>query len=1478
MSGAHPPAPAPIQPKPSTIIRPAILVATKNPTKSRQEAVEAFKKSISFRDCTYAPARVSPVSNNKIRVEFETQAQCDDALSKLRSKPDAPVTAEPARKLKPMILLKGISSDMAPEDLVSTLLRQNPQLHTYSDTDVTFRFKRGNNRSTHLYNAVLVANPATWKTIVEMGRVCLDFQKVHAEDFSPFLQCQKCLNFGHVKKHCRTEATRCSHCASDTHLQDVCPTKDTPHPPKCYNCTQHNIKFNNNHPTTHKATSKHSLKEFITYFINSEHNVALVSEPYTGKGIEVGAIRGLEIFQFPSGPDGRVKACILAKTKTAFLGLSQFSTPNLCVVRTLHRHQQVLIASVYIEPRVDEADTLHSLEHLLSNNTNTRCIIGGDLNGWHPLWGSERMNPRGREIIELSLIHNLLVCNVGNTPTFETITHGHVRSSIIDITLVSSLVYDQVTDWKVNLDACPSSQHNAIDYTYTHSHFQNKSQTSQHLNTTTFLYKNNKANWRLFKESILTQFTSSDTLESDIHALDTGQLESLIDTITEYIHTACRDSMPVRSPEAKCKPPWWTEALEAHKREVIHTHHQLHAAKKSNQPVDALARQLHTLKERYATALKAESTAHFKEFCELQTKENVWSLTNRLLRESAPRRPPVTLKVGGRYTTDTAETAKALLDHFYPDDSTDTDVRHDLRAHMKEFPETPEDPPFTEGEILEALKGMHPKRAPGLDGLTSDICLQFFRLFPKFMTDIMNRCLSLQHFPRQWKRAYVKIIPKPNKTDRTDLTGYRPIGLLPVFGKLLEKLFISRVTYVADKAGKLSKKQFGFRPQTNTTAAIHAAIDLIKQAKTDKLLTVAVSLDIKAAFDNAWWPALFHRLRHIGCPRNIYGLILSYTNQRTVMLDHAGCRASKTMSKGCIQGSTCGPHLWNIILDELLEIDLPPGCRLQAFADDVLLVASAKTASELQDNINSALHTITSWGKGVKLSFSPAKTQALAFNAKAKQILITMDSHTIHFQKSIKFLDVVYTVSSMQLSSRRIVRCVWLGVRAHEPRHTTLASSLASTLASTADNSLVAGNKSVSSRHQSVSLMSQCGEEQIAGEYAKHYVTLKQIGKGAYGCVKMAYRRSDRLLAVAKFILKEKVGAAFWSDAPDGRRVPLELSLLMTLSHPNIVSVIDVFENDKYFQMVMEKHGAGMDLFEFIERRPRMDEPLVSYIFRQIGQAVEYLHSLNILHRDIKDENVIIDNKFHVKLIDFGSATFMSKDTLFSTFYGTTEYCSPEVLAGNKYAGPELEMWSMGITLYVLTFFVNPFSDIEDTIQGPLTFPQIVSDDLEQLLRRMLCKEPAARCTVPQLMAHPWIRQPVNLASYNFQEIVDCDRHEANPEMYFSGSLESPRSNSPVSLADPLAKERSMRSEAEAAGRSEKVSKSDARRPAHQLSDNYSLRSSADILDISSKPVSEAALTDISSDATGHAACDIDYDCDQYECDSWDECEQDSFS
>lgn len=398
----------------------------------------------------------------------------------------------------------------------------------------------------------------------------------------------------------------------------------------------------------------------------------------------------------------------------------------------------------------------------------------------------------------------------------------------------------------------------------------------------------------------------------------------------------------------------------------------------------------------------------------------------------------------------------------------------------------------------------------------------------------------------------------------------------------------------------------------------------------------------------------------------------------------------------------------------------------------------------------------------------------------------------VHCDENV--IDILYTISSQTLPCGRKVFCVWI---CRDPdveydldddggKHQNLTltfNSINSTIESSLGQAIKYTAAQNSSRPNSVSLMSQCEDDQINGEFNKYYTTLKQIGKGAYGYVKMAFRHSDRLLVITKFILKDKLTPQFMILTEDKRDIPMEIYLLTTVKHPNIVTVFDVFENDKFFQLVMEKHGSGMDLFEFIDRRPMMDEKLGCYIFRQIANAVEYLHSLNILHRDIKDENIIIDQNFHVKLIDFGSATFMEEGKLFSTFYGTTEYCSPEVLAGNKYAGPELEMWSLGVTLYVLMFFENPFLDIEETLRAGLTMPHHVSTALETLLFAMLDKNPKTRCTMRQLISNVWITQDINPAIFNFAWIVPCEAHEASPEKYFNGQMYS--SNTGLSTTSP---------------------------------------------------------------------------------------------
>lgn len=238
--------------------RPALLVTTKTPVGTRQEAVEAFRKTISFRDAKYAPAKVAPLSKNKLRVEFDSHRDCDDAFERIKNSTQALVTAEIAKKLKPMFILKGISTEMPAEDLVGVILGQNTELDGFDSTDLLLKFKR-NNRNDKLYNCVFVASPKLFRAVMCMGRLRVDHQRVHVEEFSPFLQCHACLQFGHTNKRCTVDIKPCAHCASVDHSSNSkdCPAQasDSPSAVKCYNCCKNNAKFNLDNNTNHKATS-----------------------------------------------------------------------------------------------------------------------------------------------------------------------------------------------------------------------------------------------------------------------------------------------------------------------------------------------------------------------------------------------------------------------------------------------------------------------------------------------------------------------------------------------------------------------------------------------------------------------------------------------------------------------------------------------------------------------------------------------------------------------------------------------------------------------------------------------------------------------------------------------------------------------------------------------------------------------------------------------------------------------------------------------------------------------------------------------------------------------------------------------------------------------------------------------------------------------------------------------------------------------
>ena len=170
----------------------------------------------------------------------------------------------------------------------------------------------------------------------------------------------------------------------------------------------------------------------------------------------------------------------------------------------------------------------------------------------------------------------------------------------------------------------------------------------------------------------------------------------------------------------------------------------------------------------------------------------------------------------------------------------------------------------------------------------------------------------------------------------------------------------------------------------------------------------------------------------------------------------------------------------------------------------------------------------------------------------------------------------------------------------------------------------------------------------------------------------------------------------------------------------------------------------SMDLFECIEQFEHIPEDTAKQIFRQIAEAVRYLHARGIVHRDIKDENIVVDSAFHVKLIDFGSAALVSPGAtcMFDRFQGTIQYASPEILRGEKYHGRSSDIWALGVLLYTILFGEVPFASSEQAKHSNFKQPRVPSsNDCMHLLSWMLQKQALRRPTADEILRHSWFQK-----------------------------------------------------------------------------------------------------------------------------------------
>ena len=176
--------------------------------------------------------------------------------------------------------------------------------------------------------------------------------------------------------------------------------------------------------------------------------------------------------------------------------------------------------------------------------------------------------------------------------------------------------------------------------------------------------------------------------------------------------------------------------------------------------------------------------------------------------------------------------------------------------------------------------------------------------------------------------------------------------------------------------------------------------------------------------------------------------------------------------------------------------------------------------------------------------------------------------------------------------------------------------------------------------------------------------------------------------------------------------------------------------------MVLEY--AGGELFDYIVQNGRMKEAEARRFFQQMLCAVEYCHRHKIVHRDLKPENLLLDDNLNVKIADFGLSNIMTDGNFLKTSCGSPNYAAPEVIGGKLYAGPEVDVWSCGVILYVLLVGRLPFDDehipslFAKIARGTYSIPQWMPSGAASLIKRMLVVNPVQRATIDEIRQDPW--------------------------------------------------------------------------------------------------------------------------------------------
>ena len=289
------------------------------------------------------------------------------------------------------------------------------------------------------------------------------------------------------------------------------------------------------------------------------------------------------------------------------------------------------------------------------------------------------------------------------------------------------------------------------------------------------------------------------------------------------------------------------------------------------------------------------------------------------------------------------------------------------------------------------------------------------------------------------------------------------------------------------------------------------------------------------------------------------------------------------------------------------------------------------------------------------------------------------------------------------------------------------------------------------------------------------YKIIEEIGEGAFGKVYLACHMILGVKVVLKCGLK------------DDPNIVREIYYHKQLKNRNIVNLYEVIRTEKYIWLVLE-YCEGGELFYHIYHKKRLQFKECQNLFIQIVMAVKYVHSLNLSHRDLKLENILLADakKTVVKLSDFGFVREFNPQSrkFLSTVCGTSVYMAPELLKQEKYLGFAIDIWALGVILYAMCYGQLPFEEDDDLktkykiIHEEPPYPEIIPPDLIELIKKMLSKDPNMRPSLNHILNSNFLIDlhtkylARNKRVSDAESIVSIHQHYCNNRPPFQSKLE----------------------------------------------------------------------------------------------------------